>query len=51
MGHGQVFGETHCKIVETVVAVAFGGWQVVVRVDVDINGVFAELVGIGLHFQ
>ena len=48
-GHGQVFGEAHHWIVEAVHADAFCGLHIVVRVDVDINCVFAELVRIGLH--
>ena len=48
MGHGQVFRETHCKIVETVGTNTFGCWQVVVRTHVDIDDVFVEPVGIRL---
>ena len=49
MGHGQIFREVHCQIIQTVSADAFGGWQVVVGIAVDVNCVFVELVGIRLH--
>ena len=44
MGHGQIFKEAHHQTVETVCANSFCGRQAVVRVYVDVNLDFAELV-------
>ena len=49
MSHGQIFGEVHCQLIEAVSANASGGWQVVEGVNVDVNCVFVESVGIRLH--
>ena len=49
MGHGQIFRKMHCQIIEAVSANAFGGWQVVVVIDVDAICIFVELVMIRFH--
>ena len=47
MGCGSVFGKVHCQIIETVSVNTSSGWQVVDRIDVDVDHIFVELVGSG----